>query len=240
MKKPIFLSLVILIMAGTLSAQLNYRVQVGVFEQRVDLNYFTGLTGVWGAQDHNDLYRYYLGDYASDSEAKAAQQKAIDAGFVHAQVIDLQEIYTNCNSCSPSLFVRSIFFDFDKSFLRTQSKRDLDHVVTILSDNPTYQVELKAHTDSRGSNEYNVGLSQRRADSARAYMVSKGVADGRIITTHHGETSPIARNDMSGGKDSPQGRQLNRRVVVSVLDASGRVVPNGEGRISVPDELRLN
>ena len=239
MKKPILLITFFVFLTFTLSAQLNYRVQIGVFEGRVELDYFKGLSDVWGAQDHNDLYRYYLGDFNSASEAQAAQQQAINAGFTNAQVIDLQEVWTNCNSCSPNLFVRSIFFDFDEYFLRSQSRRDLDLVVDILSENPTYQVELKAHTDSHGSNEYNVRLSQRRAESARSYLASKGIADGRIITTHHGETNPIAKNAISRGKDSPQGRQLNRRVVVSILDANGRVVPNGEGEILVPDYLRF-
>lgn len=238
--KKIILPLVFLCFVTSLIAQKNnYRVQVGVFEEKVDLSYFDGLTGVWGAQDHNDIYRYNLGDFATQAEATAAMNMAKEKGFKYAQVIDLESIYANCNSCSPNLYVRSIFFDFDQSYLRDASKRDLDALVDILEENPSYQAELQAHTDSKGSNEYNIALSKRRAKSARAYLVSKGIADGRIITRHYGEVKPIAKNNIGSG-DSPSGRQFNRRVVVSVLDANGDLVPNLVEDIDVPSSLRMN
>lgn len=238
--KKIILPLVIACFVTSLLAQKNnYRVQVGAFAEKVDLSYFDGLEGVWGAQDHNDIYRYNLGDYATPAEAEEVAAMAKQKGFVHSQVIDLESIYSNCNSCSPNLYVRSIFFDFDQSYLRTQSKSDLNALVDILEANPTYQVELQAHTDSRGSNEYNVALSKRRAKSARTYLVNQGISDGRIVTRHFGEGQPIAKNEVSGG-DSPKGRQYNRRVVVSVLDANGDLVPNVVEDIDVPSGLRAN
>ncbi len=114
-----------------------------------------------------------------------------------------------------------IFFDFDKSDLRTASKTELDELVTILKDNKDYVAVLKANTDWKGSDAYNEALSNRRASNSKAYLVSKGIDAGRIKTSLNGEKDPVAKNEV-GSQDSEAGRQFNRRVELYVEDKSGK------------------
>ncbi len=114
-----------------------------------------------------------------------------------------------------------IFFDFNKSDLRAASKTELDELVTIMKDNKDYVAVLKANTDGKGSDAYNEALSNRRADNAKAYLVSKGIDGGRIRTSINGEKEPAAKNEV-GSQDSEAGRQFNRRVELYVEDKSGK------------------
>jgi len=107
--------------------------------------------------------------------------------------------------------LNNVFFDFDKSNLRDESFVELDRVVTLLKDNPAIEIEMSAHTDSKGSDEYNLKLSDNRARSVREYIVSKGIAPERIVSQGYGESKPVASND------TDDGRQINRRVEFKIL-----------------------
>jgi OmpA-OmpF porin, OOP family len=107
--------------------------------------------------------------------------------------------------------LNNVFFDFDKSNLRTESFVELDRVVKLLMDNPTMEIELSAHTDSRGSDEYNFNLSDNRAKSCMEYIISKGVPASRITSHGYGESRPVATNE------TDEGRQLNRRVEFKIM-----------------------
>jgi OOP family OmpA-OmpF porin len=72
-------------------------------------------------------------------------------------------------------------------------------------------VEIQGHTDNTGSDEYNQGLSQRRADAVKAYFVDKGIAEGRLSTMGYGESQPVASND------TVEGRFQNRRVQLKII-----------------------
>ncbi len=102
----------------------------------------------------------------------------------------------------------NILYDYDKHFLREESKRALDVVVDALNKDTDLQVRLVGHCDNRGSQEYNLPLSHRRANSAREYIESKGIASNRIDTDGKGKRQPAASND------TDEGRQLNRRVEI--------------------------
>lgn len=218
----------------------SYRVEVAVFEESVSTDYFYGLEDVKLALDVNSLYRYYLGDFSSLAAAESAMADAVKKGFKYAKIIDMDKAKAACAmACQEPLYVQNIFFDYDKSFLRTKSKNDLDNLVLLLQENPSYKVELSAHTDSHGSTSYNNALSQRRSNSAKDYLIAKGIATTRISTSEFGEDSPIAKNDISG-EDSPAGRQFNRRVVITVMDKDGKVIPNVVRPIDIPDGLEAN
>jgi outer membrane protein OmpA-like peptidoglycan-associated protein len=135
-----------------------------------------------------------------------------------------------------NIVLRSIFFDFDKSDLRPVSQSDLDNLVKVLQENPTYNAELKAFTDAKGSDAYNRALSMRRANNAKSYVVSKGIAKNRIKTSTFGESNPIAKNEVNG-QDTEEGRQFNRRVEVAVFDSAGKQVGLVE-QIAVPESLK--
>jgi outer membrane protein OmpA-like peptidoglycan-associated protein len=107
--------------------------------------------------------------------------------------------------------LNNVFFDFDKWDLRPESFVELDRVVALLKENPSIEIEMSAHTDSYGSDEYNFKLSDNRAKSVREYIVSKGMPESRITAQGYGETKPVATNE------TDEGRQLNRRVEFKIL-----------------------
>lgn len=90
--------------------------------------------------------------------------------------------------------VKDIFYDYDKSNIRPDAAVRLDTLVQTLLDNPKINIELSSHTDQRGKDAYNLKLSQRRAESAVAYIVSKGVPASRITAKGYGETRPIVKD----------------------------------------------
>jgi len=102
--------------------------------------------------------------------------------------------------------LNNVFFDFDKWDLRPESFVELDRVVKLLKENPGIVIEMSAHTDSKGSDEYNFKLSDNRARSVMEYILSKGIPASRITSQGYGETKPVADND------TDEHRQLNRRV----------------------------
>ena len=111
--------------------------------------------------------------------------------------------------------LENIYYDLDKSFIRPDAAVELDKLVTILEENPTIKIELGSHTDSRGSDRYNLSLSQRRATSAVEYIVSKGIASDRIVAKGYGETDLV--NKCSNGVEcSKEEHQRNRRTEFKV------------------------
>ncbi len=115
------------------------------------------------------------------------------------------------------IVIDNVLYDFNKSTLRPESKIVLNALVTIMNDNPKIIVELGSHTDSIGSEKYNLKLSQARAQSCVDYIISKGVSDKRIFAKGYGKSRPIAPNSLPNGKDNPDGRQLNRRTEFTVV-----------------------
>jgi outer membrane protein OmpA-like peptidoglycan-associated protein len=107
--------------------------------------------------------------------------------------------------------LNNVFFDFDKWDLRPESFVELDRVVKLLNENPAIVIEMSAHTDSYGSDEYNYTLSDNRARSVMDYILSKGIDPLRITSKGYGELVPVAPND------SPENRQLNRRVEFKIM-----------------------
>ncbi|MBK6777809.1 MAG: OmpA family protein [Flavobacteriales bacterium] len=105
-----------------------------------------------------------------------------------------------------------IYFDFDKSVLKPESEAELNTVVELLTDYPHMRIEISAHTDDQGSDDYNNKLSQARAKAVVDYLIAKKVDTSRLIAKGYGETKPIATN-----ADEP-GRALNRRVEFEVLE----------------------
>ena len=86
--------------------------------------------------------------------------------------------------------VENIFYDFDKATLRPESKKALDEMAQMLKDNPHVAIEMASHTDRKGSDKYNEGLSQRRAQSVVDYLVAAGVERERLQPHGYGESRP--------------------------------------------------
>lgn len=103
-------------------------------------------------------------------------------------------------------------FDFDKDVVRPQYHGDIEKVANFLKAYPDTKAELEGHTCSIGSEEYNMGLSKRRASSVKKYLVDKfGVDGSRIATAGYGEAKPVASNK------TEEGRKRNRRVVANIV-----------------------
>lgn len=113
--------------------------------------------------------------------------------------------------------LENIYYDFDKYNIRPDAAVVLDELVRTLRDNPTLKIELSSHTDSRGSHAYNETLSQRRAQSAVDYLVSRGIARNRMVAKGYGETRLINRC-ADGVACSAAEHQANRRTEVTVLE----------------------
>lgn len=109
------------------------------------------------------------------------------------------------------VFDADTFFDFDKYNIKPDGRAMLDELVRQISTLDLEVILAVGFTDSIGTEEYNLGLSQRRANAVKEYLVSRGVDANRIYTEGKGEADPIATNS------TPQGRALNRRVEVEVV-----------------------
>jgi outer membrane protein OmpA-like peptidoglycan-associated protein len=103
-----------------------------------------------------------------------------------------------------------LLFDFDSSTLRAASQKDLANLAGTLTDMSDTELLVAGHTDSVGADDYNMKLSQRRAQAAANYLMTRGVAGSRINVQGLGESEPVASND------SAAGRQSNRRVEVAI------------------------
>ena len=101
-------------------------------------------------------------------------------------------------------------FAFDSSDLTATAKTNLDKLASVLINNPDTNINIYGYTDSKGSDDYNLKLSDRRASSVKAYLASKGVSSDRMFTMGMGEADPVASNDTDAG------RAQNRRVEFAI------------------------
>jgi OOP family OmpA-OmpF porin len=108
--------------------------------------------------------------------------------------------------------LRGVNFAFDRHELDGASMATLDVVAETLNQCPSVRATVEGHTDSIGTDEYNQGLSQRRADSVKRYFAGHGVAASRLETRGYGESRPLASNE------TDEGRAMNRRVELVPID----------------------
>jgi OOP family OmpA-OmpF porin len=112
------------------------------------------------------------------------------------------------------------FFDFDKANLKPEGRASLDQLAGEMSSADVQSIDIVGHTDSIGSEAYNQGLSERRAQSAADYLIGRGVNGSLITARGAGELQPIAPNRNPDGSDNPEGRAQNRRVDITVVAQS--------------------
>jgi len=118
------------------------------------------------------------------------------------KVIEMQKV-----KAGVQLVLNNIFFDFDKSELKEESRAELKRAIDLLNKYPEIKIEIEGHTDDYGTDQYNIELSGRRAASVKDFLVANGFDVKRIIkTTGYGESKPVA------GNDTKEDRAKNRRV----------------------------
>lgn len=155
---------------------------------------------------------------ARTREADAAHDDAAsargDAAAARSESEDLQRQIAELNARETDrglvVTLGDLLFATDRSDIKGGAASNLGRLALFLNEYPDRTVMIEGHTDNVGSADYNVGLSQRRADSVKTYLVGRGVASGRLTASGMGKTSPVA------GNDSATGRQQNRRVEVII------------------------
>lgn len=129
---------------------------------------------------------------------------------------DYQEITKNIKlqpiKKEEKVVLRNIFFDTDKSVLKTESFPELNRLQKLLTDNPSLKIEISGHTDNRGSYNHNMELSKARAKAVVDYLISKGIAGNRLSSRGASWNEPVSTND------SEEGRQQNRRVEFKIIE----------------------
>ncbi|MCB9307521.1 MAG: OmpA family protein [Lewinellaceae bacterium] len=117
----------------------------------------------------------------------------------------------------------NIYYDFNKWDIRTDAEPDLQSLTDLLEQYPDMKIELSSHTDSRGNDQYNEELSQKRAESARSWIVAKGVSPDRIVAKGYGEKQLL--NECANGVEcTEEQHQVNRRTEFKIISGPTSIV----------------
>lgn len=151
----------------------------------------------------------YLDDLSEQRSNLLIQSKTQEAQKARHEL----EVYKTKESKRGTVLVLdNLLFDTGGATLHRGSQRNLDPLVRYLRDNPERNIAVEGHTDNVGGESYNIDLSFRRAEAVKSYLGVSGIDPRRITTKGFGESLPVASNN------SAQGRQLNRRVEIVILD----------------------
>ena len=137
------------------------------------------------------------------------------------------------------IVIENIFYGFNLATLRTESYKGLDSLYNLLIANPTIQIEIRSHTDSKGNDDYNLKLSQGRAQSVVNYLLGKGIAKERLVATGMGEKELLVKETTDDGKDCESCRQLNRRTdfkIIGVIPGKEVIYKQGDSGFD-PDSI---
>ena len=153
---------------------------------------------------------------ASQQKAEMSQQQARDAEMRTSQLqAELKELNAKQTERGLVVTLGDVLFDTDKAQLKARGS--LQKLADFLKQHPERKVRVEGYTDSTGSADYNLALSDRRANAVRQSLMDMGVSSDRITSRGYGKESPVANNS------TPAGRQLNRRVEIVLSDDGGNV-----------------
>jgi outer membrane protein OmpA-like peptidoglycan-associated protein len=173
-----------------------------------------------------EITRLAAADAAQQAAVSAAQQSAADAAQLAAQQSanaaqqaaqqnaelqrQLDAMHAKMTDRGMVLTLGDVLFATGRADLKVGATNNLDRLVSFLNNYPNRTVVIEGYTDNIGGDEYNMALSQRRADSVKSYLTGQGIGSMRLTSTGKGLSNPIA------GNDSASGRQQNRRVEVII------------------------
>jgi len=138
-----------------------------------------------------------------------AEEMVKKEGFKeYEKVIEMEKVKSGS-----ILTLRNIFFDFDKSVLKDESKAELNRALKVLEEYPKIRIQIEGHTDYIGEASYNQSLSERRANAVYEYLINHGLSKDRIAQViGYGESKPVDTNE------TDEGRAHNRRVEFRIVD----------------------
>jgi outer membrane protein OmpA-like peptidoglycan-associated protein len=128
-----------------------------------------------------------------------------EEGFIKSLTFGPAELKEALDS-EGRIILYDILFDYDQATLKQESDKQLQHIVTLLLQNPELKVEIQGHTDNEGEAEYNLNLSEKRANTVLQYLQLFGITSERLLAKGYGESQPVSSND------TEEGRAKNRRV----------------------------
>jgi outer membrane protein OmpA-like peptidoglycan-associated protein len=150
-------------------------------------------------------------------------------GYLKSSFNDLdptQKTYTaflNKKTMNKAIEIKNIYYEFNKAAIVENAKPNLEKLVFILTENPELIIELGSHTDSRGSDEYNRELSQKRAESVVQYLVNSGISQKRMVAKGYGE-SQLANNCTNTAICSEEDHAKNRRTEFKIIGIDNLVI----------------
>lgn len=169
--------------------------------------------GEIGLEETLDLCEDKDSDYICDDQDECPDTPPDTPVFINGcHMVELTE--------EKPLVLRGVNFEFDQDVLIEDSIPILEQAVVVLNKQPDVLVSIDGHTDNKGSDSYNKRLSKARAKRVHQYFVDAGVSGNRLIYRGFGESRPIAPNTLTDGSDNPVGRAENRRVELSIVDAT--------------------
>jgi outer membrane protein OmpA-like peptidoglycan-associated protein len=117
-----------------------------------------------------------------------------------------------------AMVMKNIYYEYGKYKLTKEQKAAIDSsIISLMKQAPEIVIELSSHTDNQGSEEFNLKLSQKRADEIVAYMIKQGIEPNRVSGKGYGFSMPVAKNTNDDGSDNPEGRAKNRRTEFKIV-----------------------
>jgi outer membrane protein OmpA-like peptidoglycan-associated protein len=155
----------------------------------------------------------------AQQERLAAEASRREAEEARARLLELEQTLADLQAKQTErglvVTLGDVLFEVDQAALKPGAARNLQPLVDALRTHPDTTLQIEGHTDSTGSAEYNIGLSQRRAEAVKTYLVSQGIEGSRLATRGLGKDYPVASNE------SAAGRQQNRRVEIVIQNLEG-------------------
>jgi outer membrane protein OmpA-like peptidoglycan-associated protein/tetratricopeptide (TPR) repeat protein len=172
----------------------------------------TGASGEFSFKlNRNEQYSIYGNKKKYFTRMVAVSTVGLKESKTFEVVLELEEVKEKT-----TIVLNNIYYDFDKWFIRKDAVGDLDNLLRFMKDNPGTKIEMSSHTDSRGTNTYNLDLSDKRAKSAMDYLIERGVGRDRMQFKGYGETKLV--NGCKDGVICTEAKhQANRRTEFTVL-----------------------
>ena len=160
------------------------------------------------AQFQKELSSLEYDKNKKEIESAAMEKNAQEIKALREQLGELQAKQTKRGL---QITLSETLFETGKADLKAGSKKSLDRLVTVLNENPNMKAVIEGHTDSSGSDQLNLVLSQRRSETVASYFFEKGIDRSRLVAKGYGKNFPIASNNNAAG------RQQNRRVEIVLV-----------------------